>query len=377
MASGDYYRAKVRTGGISGSLQPLVDYFQKKKTEQEQHDYIYNLLGAYKMIQGKISGQQDKKVQPSQQPNALGTTAPNVDPSYFGGETGMAPLTPQDQPREDVAAPPPSVTDPNVLSMNKYNKVQQQVRDFILDYIIKQKSGMDTSKGSQLANVLQSQVEGMKPTLTRTQEDESERTIVRDQYGNIVEEIPGKPKQKLTGKDFKITEDGYYAYWDDTKKEFIKTDQKAKVTDNSLGWSKLNYEQTKDAEEKAKTEKNDQAKYNSIMGSPSVKTEELIAQGLLDEKNPVDKQSIKTHKGGKAYVVRDDKGDVKLIWTDEELENYANSQISTAPNKWSRTKKKEEKGKTDDSGFVKDKVYVDANGNKAKYLGDNKWEEIK
>jgi hypothetical protein len=336
--AGEYYGAKTRTGGISGSIQPLMDYFKKKKEEAEQQEYINNLLGAYKMIQGKLNPDNKKP-----QPNALGqptttvdpTTGANVDSSYFGGESGMTPNNPQGSPREDITTTTPPVTNPNALSMDRYNKGKQLLNEFIIDAIIKTKPGMDTSKGSQLANVLQSQIEGIKPTLTRTQEDESKRTIVRDQYGNIIEEIPGKPKRKLTGKDFKITDDGYYAYWDETKQEFVKTNQKAKTTDNSLGRDRLNFEKGKYEEEKSKEEKDAQAKYNAIMGSPFVDTEELIKQGLLDKKNTVDKQAIEGGKGG-AYVVRDDKGNAKLIFTDEELENYAKSQSSDTPNKWGR-----------------------------------------
>lgn len=53
--SGSYYRAKARTGGISGALQPLINFFAKKNAEEEQKQYLLNLFNAYKSTKDRMN----------------------------------------------------------------------------------------------------------------------------------------------------------------------------------------------------------------------------------------------------------------------------------------------------------------------------------
>lgn len=152
----------------------------------------------------------------------------------------------------------------------------------------------------------------------------------------------GGPKKDKTKKDFKVI-DGYYAYWDETSGDWIKTNGKAPKTaslsDQLLGWEKFKYQLEKEKEEESEGKKTSQVKYNNIMGAPFLDTQELINQGLIEKKDP----SIGTKGGG--YLVRDDDGKQKIIFTDENLENYANTMVPDAPNKWTRTKGGDKKKK--------------------------------
>lgn len=95
-------------------------------------------------------------------------------------------------------------------------------------------------------------------------------------------------------------------------------------------------------------EKKSQGEYNAIMGIPSVTMEELIKQGLVESTttDPKTGEVITNPKSryDEVYVYRDNSGNVKLIFSDEELQSFAEQKVPNAPNKWKR-KKSEKKVK--------------------------------
>ena len=88
-----------------------------------------------------------------------------------------------------------------------------------------------------------------------------------------------------------------------------------------------------------------------------------------------------------AYVITDKSGNETQFKTDAALERYARGEVikSKIPGKinmWTRSKQSrnssnsKQSGNSNQSGqYVEGKIYIDANGNKAKYV-NGKWEEI-
>jgi len=94
MGSGNYYRAKQRTGGFSGALQPLVNFFKEKKRKEEEDQWLQGIMGLLEDQNNQPSG---GGVQPkSPDDNNLGV--PKVEgggQGYFDEENDVNNLTPK------------------------------------------------------------------------------------------------------------------------------------------------------------------------------------------------------------------------------------------------------------------------------------------
>lgn len=304
-----YYKSKQKTGGIVNAIQPILDYFTQKKKEDEDRQSYENLLSLFNTYQ--------------QRQNSASQPPPNTNGQI-------------EEPKKTT-------------SQDRYNKAKNNQRYFE-DALLKQTLDPKTSdKQLSRINVLNElakrRTDEMNPNKNTSYFDlgaGQKRYRMNSETGKV-EEVADNPKdfaeRKPDKKDFKISEDGFYIFWDDAKNDWVKTSQKAPSKDTkgssgeSSGWARLFWEMNKDKDNKDQKKYDNQGKYNALMGSTFVDIEGLKKRGLLKD----DDEEAKNFGG--AYLVRDQQAynGWKLIYSDTELEDYAKNQVPDTPNKWERT----------------------------------------
>ena len=341
--AGNLFRATQRTGG----LQPVLDLFRSVQQQRDKNDYYNRLADLASRTQKNISeikggfdpnmtfmpGRESSvnQAQPFDTKNLLG-----IDPNLIS-DTPQVPLRPSkpQEPQIDAGTPGDYLLGDALLNQEgtgydrkkMYNLAGDELRNSLLQMISDENA--DLPRVNALGNLLGSEVESMKPSLQRTNVPYGTMQIVTDNDGNEVDRILNEREPKQT----------------------------TNPQDNSA-WASLFYRKQKDEEDRkekqekiSEDKKTLQGQYNSIMGSPYLTVEELLSQGLIDRNHPAiskrDKEGNRSDKReyGGAYVVRDANGKPQLFFSGSDLESYAKSKVSKAPNKWGRPKK----GKTENS----------------------------
>ena len=384
---GELYRSLTRNANLIPTAMNIGKFLDEKRKQE-------NLAQFLKMLQGTrrdVENVYDEGIVRGK--NQLST------------ETWQSPVKTSDligpKTQQEAMKPPEIAMDEGVevdvlgdysSSPNQINEANRKANRKLADYLYGTigLEGVEPEKIQAGANILSQIIRGeQQPERTGAQIDPNKPSGYWEN-GQFIETRPADKNLPMlddsTTRQFKTNEKGEILVWDDAQKKWLNTGEKEKDkdSDSSLGWAKLFYEQEQDRQKKAQEEKENQARYNDVMSSDWVPMDELLAQGLIDKKDPSAKFNPKTkeYKQGGAYVVRDKKGDYKLIFDDKQLEDYAKSQVTEAPKKWSRdktqsgdTEKKETKGSSDIPKIksVEDynklpsgTIYIDPNGNKRK-----------
>lgn len=340
---------------LGNNLTEIDRILEDKRRKEEQRNFYSNvvqLYDAYKRNQDTLNGSNERILKeggkvsnpfmPSnQKPERIslsGKTPTGMNLNLNipeGKQPDELPVAPETQTRV-------------VTPEEKYNEAQGNFGNFLGDVSkLIMNPDVDANQIARvdaLTNLAKLSSDRMKPKEGETFNlSQGEKRFYKDPSGKI-KEIAFNPKQETTSsktekKDFKVSEDGFYMYWDDQANngigDWVKTSQKApkeKGTGESVGWARLFYEMNKDNKKEDSEKNQKQAKYNAIMGSPFVEMKDLVEQGLVSA------EDTELPKYGGAYVVRDDNNyqNYKLIYSDAELESYAQNQVSDAPNKWNR-----------------------------------------
>lgn len=336
---------------VKEGLTYFGDYLEKKRKAEEQREFVDTVVRLYdKWKQGQLRAQEEGlrlkeggKVANVFSPEVLadrktlGGGPPrgmNLNVNIPGGM--QPPITEPTAP--DIQTEIKPQEERYQEAQNNYSSFLSEIAPLIMNPNIEQQQ---IDRANVLSNLAKIQTEALKPKEDAYFDlNQGERRYRLNPTTKKIEEVAYNPKQETTStrtekKDFKVSEDGYYMYWDDGKNDWVKTSQKApkeKGDANSVGWARLFYEMDKDKEELSKKKKESQGKYNSIMGSTFLSSDELVKQGLLKSND----DRVKDFGG--AYVVRDDKDykNYKLLFTDDELQDYAENIVPDAPNKWGR-----------------------------------------
>lgn len=362
---GRIYKALQRNNNLANTRQAFKDYVSFIE-EQDRKKKLFDLLNTAKnQIQ---QGFNPVDVSNPEYKSSLNT---QTNDSFMQGndmrkETGLQMLS----------------KTPQTVKKVDYEKGTSNAKGVISDLLLKGLGGNVDNTG------LSSGIEALKllvPDKPKAPEafelSEGQQRFEIDPVSKQIRLVAENKKDVKPGEKFKnFSEKGYWDTSDENNPKWIANpNYKESVSSSeSLGWRKYYDELDEKNKKLSEEEKINQAKYNAIMGAPFLTMDELVTQGILENKND---------KYGGAYLVRDDDGKAKLVYGEKVLENYAKTIVPKAPNKWSREKKKsddnktEKKTKTDknqvvnNAGYVEGKTYIDANGNKAVYK-NGKFEEI-
>lgn len=361
---GNLYKSLVRNQNLIPTVQNIQKYLDEKRKQENLKNFLDLLQNTRSGIEntydeGIIKGVNKPTTETWQSPNKVSTS--QLIETKTENETMAPPEIPTDEGVEVDVLGDYSSTPGQIADVNK--KANRKLADYL--YGTLQLEDVSPEQKQTGANILSQIIKGEQPPEREIGTFNPKDDVVDKKTGEIIR--PGREeetKNKVSAKDFKVI-DGYYAYWDDTAKDWVKTSGKApeKKEDQALGWAKFMYDMQQDKETKEKEEKESQATYNDIMGSEFVPMKDLVSQGLIEKNDPSAKYDAKnkTYKQGGAYVVRDSKGKTKLIFDDEQLEDYAKSQVSTAPNKWGREEKKTKPPKKESGEIPQVKTVEDYN----------------
>jgi hypothetical protein len=353
-------KATRRTGYDLG-LNQLGGYLKEQRKREERKDFYKKVLDVYNQANAKIkdAGNDDVSTEtaknPFYDPNSLG----------LGDEGVMSSLNPEMTPTQLEPSTYEKTIRTPVPQAEQYKRAKKVVGDFqtsLLPFLLDPDADQEQlSRVNALGQLVGNQVENLKPLQKKYEEYDpakgeheidpitGERTVVR--------EPQTKPKLFDIEGTFKNSKTKTYWTYDKQTGKPVDTGIEYEKNNDDSGWASLNYRIGKDQQEELEKNDESQAQYNAIMGSPFVKTNELIAQGLID-RGKVSKlrqkygKDSKGNEGG-AYVVRNSNGSPELFFSNEDLESFAKSKISKAPNKWSRKNQKVQSPSNDQDANIK------------------------
>ncbi len=368
--AGQLARAYLRTG--KPVLDNIVNIFNDMAEKQRQRDALTNAMNLAKQFQGKIgdiSNASTTQYQPTEtqtSPN-LFPDQPDVVGSLLNKSVGIQPQTDFNMLGKQVTTPLPQV--------EKYNQGQNVVGDFLMELM---KTPDISSVNPNVLNTLQAYIrqraDQLKPDVTEW------RNLPQGSELAGFSTRTGQPTgQKITGQ----------------LKPNIKTIQHLRADKDMPGYGIKQGEQYMESYDEndpnaphtyrpqyTKPDKPDYAGANYNLHSKEYadkQTEKLVElQSTSESLDSVLKENFKPDKTGYTPIR------TRILDETGKERNYTKSQIQSYKNKVdakinAMTKNsaiKQTQKTTPENKFVEGKIYVDGNGNKAKYV-NGQWEEIK
>ena len=355
--AGQLARAYLRTG--KPVLDNIVNIFNDMAEKQRQRDALTNAMNLYKQFQGKIgdiSNASTTQYQPTET-----QTSPNLFPDQPDAVSSLLNKSVGIQPKTDFNMLGKQVTTP-LPQVEKYNQGQNAVGDFLMQLMSDPNSDkISPNKLSLLSSLVDRSAGMLKPDAYKYESEDPTKRQVRINTRTGVREVvdQGQPKRTLTQLK-PNSETG--TYWG-IDGEGNPVDSKIPSTQELTPYQKASLLAIeKDNKQSTAEERTQQAQdlYNSLMDS-------------WDD-------------NAKAYVVTQPVTGKKLRFKDDRaIQSYAASQVAglKAPGKinmWKHSTSDQAQNPsqktTPENKFVEGKIYVDGNGNKAKYV-NGQWEEIK
>ena len=373
---GELYKSLTRNMNLLPVANAIGDYVKKKRQQEKMQEFL-NLLQGTKRGMGNLyddnPSDYHKGKQPQPTPSPMGMNIPDLnfeeDKQIPVNTTRRNSLASQlfdtgqmeNAPGTGDTKQPSSLTEkvperfgtqeqPETDYEVDYGEANKDANRMLTDYMMK----MLKFQGDDIPPEMKQQGLAMLQQLMKGEQPEEPGEIKYNvdptknvmQDGKIIHEGKADVDKKKT-PDFEVSEDGYYMYWDNNANEgkggWTKTKEKApkKQSDQSLGWAKFMDKMEQDEKDEAEKTRQAQIDYNDIMSSEWVEMKDLLRRGLIEEDDPAAKYDSETkkYKKGGGYVVRDDKGKLKLIYSNKSLEDYAKHRVGHAPDRWSRKKK--------------------------------------
>lgn len=358
------------------SLVDLGNVLEQNRKKREREE-LYKTIGGLvnKWQEGQQQAQMPVQLQEGGTVNNV-FSPENMTGKRLGSKTGMNLLdvvpegqtgSIQDKIPEIGGVTIPETQTEQVSPKQRFDKAQTNRDDFInaiTSLLTNPNLDENTlSRIGSLSGVVEKQTERMRPKEpTYFNLGEGQDAYSRDEYGNI-SKVASNPREQK--KDFKVSEDGYFMYWDNEKNDFVKTEYKAPKTEkgqsgDSAAWANLFYRMKKDEEtakeNKAKDEKKEQKRYNEIMESEWVPMDQLIEGKFVEDDHEFAKKDDagKYKKGGAYLYKRPGTKEYRVFFTGEELEKFADSSVPNAPNKWTRNKKEGQEQTLSQEDFISD-----------------------
>jgi len=228
--AGEYYRAKQRTGGLSGSLSPIFELLKEKQRKEEQKEYFNSLYSAYKSAKNKQNTIANTQLEPSTFQEGQG----NVLSTMMGPKNEFTP--PDIESTQGITD---EVLGDYIPRQERLNKSEDIGNDFTIDQIMNPSEHIDAGRINVLGNQLQSNANRLKPPKTTVSErDPLKRYVERDDLGNekVIQEAGEKTKPfDIEGSVKNSATKTYWTYnkqngqWEDTKIAYDPNEGKTTV----------------------------------------------------------------------------------------------------------------------------------------------------
>jgi len=232
--SGQYYRAKARTGGLAAALEPVANLFKAIQDQKRKEQWIKDVQN--------VKGQLDKgygDIDNATQEQNFTTANPAYTP--YSEPDSNIPINIFSNKPIDFARPQNNemVTAPTfnekrnvpLSDVQKYNKAQELGNKTAWDILMNHgtKDYGDNNILRQLMGEVNQRTEQFRPKPTEWRTLAPGATSEEYDYlGNPTGRKRTNPKEEAAKNPYtKVSRDGYYMIWDDKTKGFVKTKEKA------------------------------------------------------------------------------------------------------------------------------------------------------